>query len=344
MGSTIFFDGYNQRNLDIATSLNKNPDQVAVVTDLKQFYPSAKKELVESALKSRLNNSGKELGVLGDAIFEFYSQLLSSGGNGIPIGPASSHVLGQLVLQEVDSVLTQKYGDKYFRYVDDIIIVCHENEAESAKRDIQDCIEGHGFSINADKTAITSGIEWKHHILRSDVSEEDNIRLLSSDLAGYLAFYPDRADELNKMFVDVGLSIPIGRLLTLSKYNRFRYFLFRKKAFNLVFSTNTDFLKRGLRLKKVYEDTLSEFIRLPAESLPNLRRWQVQRSRRVINSLFYLRNFDEWKNPSGTFEAFPELVEQRALAKALSSGNVNPILPFYGSVGIVDPIVQTIIY
>lgn len=325
-----FFDGYKQRNSEIAAALD-TPNQVAVVTDLKQFYPSAKKEQVESALKSRLDKCDKQLGALGEAIFEFYSQLLSAGGNGIPIGPASGHVLGQLVLQDVDSVLTGKYGDKYFRYVDDIVIVCNENDADTAKRDIQDCIEQHGFTINADKTVVTSGAEWHHNILRSDVSEEDNLRLLSSDLAAYLAFHPSRADELKRMFADAGLSIPVGRLLALSKYNRFRYFLFRKKAFGLVFSTNADFLERGLRLKEAYERTLSEFVGLPAESSPNLRRWQVQRSRRVINSLFYLRNFNEWQSRPGTFEAFPELIEQQALARALSSGNVNPILPFYGS-------------
>ena len=325
-----FFDGYKQRNNEIAAALD-TPNQVAIVTDLKKFYPSAKKGQVESALKSHLAKCDKQLGVLGEGIFEFYSQLLTAGGDGIPIGPASGHVLGQLVLHDVDTILIGKYGNKYFRYVDDIVIVCNENDVDTATQDIKDCIEYHGFAINAEKTMITSGVEWHHNMLRSDVSEDDNIRLLSSDLAAYLAFHPGRADELKRIFSDAGLSIPVGRLLALSKYSRFRYFLLRKKAFSLFFATNVDFLERGLRLKKAYERALSELIGLPSESSPNLRRWQVQRTRRVINSLFYLRNFNEWVSRPGTFEAFPELIEQQALARALSSGTVNPILPFYGS-------------
>jgi hypothetical protein len=49
-----------------------------------------------------------------------------------------------------------------------------------------------------------------------------------------------------------------------------------------------------------------------------------------MNSLFYLRRFSEWNIQDGTFDVLPELVEQRALAEALSTGVVNSILPFYG--------------
>jgi hypothetical protein len=99
----------------------------------------------------------------------------------------------------------------------------------------------------------------------------------------------------------------------------------------LYFAKNTDFLQRGLGLKTAYEQTLREYINAPTESSGNLRRWQVQRTRRVINSLFYLRRFDEWGQHMNVFETFPELVEQRELATSLSCGTVNPILPFYGS-------------
>jgi hypothetical protein len=35
-------------------------------------------------------------------------------------------------------------------------------------------------------------------------------------LAAYLAFHPDRANELKTMFTDKGLCIPVNRLLSLS--------------------------------------------------------------------------------------------------------------------------------
>jgi hypothetical protein len=332
----FFAEGYKQRNAEIATALGK-PNQIAVVTDIKSFYPSARKEQVEVALKSLLDNSDGQFRPVGDAILGFYSQLLIAGGNGIPIGPESSHVLGHLILQDVDKELTSKYGERYFRYVDDMVVVCHEDEEGNVRRDIQRCIEQHGFSLNTEKTVVINGSEWHHNLLRADVSDEDSFRSFSSDLTVYLAFHPNRADSLKKMLAEGGLSIPVGRLLALSSYSRFRYFLGRRKArsglshaFGLVFSTNEHFLQRGLRLKGMYESSLAALIDEPAETSPNLRRWQVQRARRVMNSLFYLRGFSEWNIHRSAFEVLPELVEQRALAEALSSGVVNPILPFYG--------------
>ena len=332
----FFGEGYKQRNTEIAAAL-RVPNHVAVVTDIKSFYPSARKEQVESALKSRLDESDGQFRSWSDAILEFYSQLLIAGNNGIPVGPASGHVLGHLILQDVDRELTSEYGEKYFRYVDDMVVVCHEDQESIVRRDIQRCIEQHGFSLNTDKTIVINNTDWHYNILRADVADEDNFRSFTSDLTVYLAFHPDRADSLKKMLAERGLSIPLGRLLALSSYSRFRYFLGRRKArsglshaFGLVLSTNEHFLQRGLRLKSMYESALSALIDEPPEASPNLRRWQVQRARRVINSLFYLRSFSEWSIQRDTFDVLPELVEQLALADALSSGNVNPILPFYG--------------
>ncbi|MDP3496070.1 MAG: RNA-directed DNA polymerase [Candidatus Nitrotoga sp.] len=332
----FFAEGYKQRNTEISTALD-TPNQIAVITDIKSLYPSASNEQVESALKSLLDKSDKQFRSSGDAILGFYSQLLIAGGNGIPIGPVSSHVLGHLILQDVDRELTSKYGERYFRYVDDMVVVCHEDEESIVKRDIQHCIEQHGFLLNIDKTVVINGTEWHKNLLRSDVSDEDSFRSFSSDMTVYLAFHPDRADSLKKMLAEKGLSIPVGRLLALSSYSRFRYFLGRRKArsglthaFGLLFSTNEYFLQRGLHLKSMYERSLSALVDEPVEASPNLRRWQVQRARRVMNSLFYLRRFGEWDIQRGIFDVLPELVKQRALAEALSSGIVNPILPFYG--------------
>lgn len=332
-----FYDeGYKQRNTDIAKALSA-PNHVAVVTDIKSFYPSARKDQVEFSLKSLLDKSGNDFRLWGDAILGFYSQLLIAGGDGIPVGPASGHVLGHLILQGVDSELTGKYGERYFRYVDDMVVVCHEDQVAVVKHDIQRCIEQHGFLLNTDKTVVINSSDWHHNILRADVSEEDSFRSFTRDLTVYLALHPSRADSLKKILAEGGLSIPVGRLLALSSYPRYRYFLSRMQkrtgpshAIGLVFSTNEHFLRRGLGLKSMYERSLSALVDEPVAVLPNLRRWQIQRARRVINSLFYLRDFSEWQTQRGTFDVLPELVEQRGLAESLSSGIVNPILPFFG--------------
>ncbi len=191
--------------------------------------------------------------------------------------------------------------------------------------------------LNSDKTVFINGADWHHNVLRSDVSDDDSFRSFSSDLTVYLALHPERADSLKTMFSEGGLSIPVGRLLALASYSRFRYFLERRKArsglfhaIGLAFTTNEHFLQRALSLKNVYESSLLALVNEPAVLTPSLRRWQVQRARRVMNALFYLRSFSEWNIKRGMFDTLPELVEQRALAEALDKGVVNSILPFYG--------------
>ena len=85
-----------------------------------------------------------------------------------------------------------------------------------------------------------------------------------------------------------------------------------------------------IALKKTYENSLINLNQEPVQKAPNLRRWQIQRARRIINTLFYLRSFREWSSNNVTFEAWPEPLEQKALSESLVTGTINPILPFYG--------------
>ena len=332
----FFAEGYKRRNAEIGALL-LSPNRVAVIMDLKGFYPSVDKGRIESSLKSLLAASDTEAPFGTGAILNFYSQVLSAGAGGIPIGPASCHVLGHVVLKDVDTELTEAYGDNYFRYVDDIIVVCDRADASRAMSRVQECVRAQGFQVNTDKTLVLDGQEWRHNILRPDVDDEDDFRRFTHDLAVYLAFHPGRGASVGQMLADGGLSMPMRRVNALSTYSRFRYFIGRRHAqgglphaAGMVLARDRQFLDRGLRLKRTYENSLARLVQERREDSPNLRRWQVQRVRRVANSLFYLRKFSEWSESSYLFDSFPELVEQRALSSALSSGTVNPILAFYG--------------
>jgi hypothetical protein len=328
----FFAEGYKQRNIDISKELSE-PGRVAVVTDIKRFYPSVERTRIEAELKSLLSTTPDK----DESIVNFFSQLLSAGNGGIPIGPAPGHLLGHVALRKVDAALTAKYGNSYFRYVDDIVIVCGSSDRKEVQRDIQRLVLGSGFDLNTDKTENLTAMEWQNSILRPDVPDGDDFRTFTRELTIYLALHPERTPSLEQLFSEAGLSIPVNRLFALSSYSRFRYFLSRRKSSTGLLHTsriflqdNDVFLRRALRLKAIYETSLALITREPAEIL-RLRRWRVQRARRVVNSLFYLKTFGEWKDHEEIFEMFPELMEQAALATALKSGTVNPILPFYGS-------------
>ena len=331
-----FVEGYKQRNDDVAKAL-EIPNHVAVITDIRSFYPSATKDQVERALSSLFESSEAKFRIHQDSITSFYARLLDVSGNGIPIGPASGHVLGHLVLREVDNELTSAYGIKYFRYVDDIVVVCPASQEKHVRDHIKLCLRSNGFTTNEEKTITVDELGWKQNLIQEDVPDADSFRALTRDLTVYLALHPDRADGLKTMFYESGFSIPVVRLRALSSYPRFRYFISRRKtrqgikhALHIWLSTNSTFLERAERIRHIYEQSLTALVGSEVDLSPNLKRWQIQRVRRIVNSLFYLRSFGEWSRRHEAFDAFPELVEQTALAEALATGTVNSVLPFYG--------------
>jgi hypothetical protein len=101
-------------------------------------------------------------------------------------------------------------------------------------------------------------------------------------------------------------------------------------AASIFMRTNDEFVKRAISLKDTYELQLKIFMGDWEDEAENTRRWKMQKIRRVVNTLFYLRKFDEWYDDKEIFSMFPELVEQRALASSIRAGIINPVLPFYG--------------
>jgi hypothetical protein len=332
----FFAEGYKRRNLEVAKALLR-PGTVAVVTDLQGFYPSIRPAPVMAEMRTRLRSRDMSGGGLAaDAVENFYSQLFDAGGGGLPVGPTSAHVLGHLALTDVDRDLTSTYGPSYFRYVDDIIVVCDAADAEATKKRIAVSVDSQGFRLNTAKSMVMSAGEWTSNVLGLDVAGNDDFRRYTQDLAAYLALHPDRGSELGTLLAEAGMSIPMQRLMALSSYSRFRYFLGRRKAagglphaLGIVFARNADFVERAVRLKRDYEQSLDFLLQDRSAEGPELRRWHVQRVRRVVNTLFYLRRFSDWKSNLHVFDAVPELIEQRSLAIALLSGTVNPVLPFF---------------
>ena len=329
----FFAEGYKARNRDVFNALH-GADKVAVVTDIKRFYPSVEIAQIQENLDDLFKSFKSNLDPGG--LSNFFAQLLSSGSGGIPIGPAAGHLLGHVALRKVDQELEKKYGTKYFRYVDDIVVVCDRADRKIVQDSIQRCVESNSLKLNTSKNDMLSRDDWQGSMLRSDVPDGDDFRSFTRDLSIYLAVYPDRAPMLAERLLNSGLSIPINRLRTLATYSPFIYFVKRwnkstglMRTIRLLTFDVDYFLQRALTLKKRYEESLVEICIEPEHS-PHLRRWKIQRARRVVNTLFYLRAFSEWRNHEDVFTLFPELVEQNALATSLRTGEVNSILPFCG--------------
>ena len=328
-----FASGYKERNSAISSALRSDSGSVAVITDLKSFYPSVNPEALLVNFDGLLKKASERTRSVRDEILNFFQQLLKASPQGIPIGPSCGHLLGHIALRGVDRVLHEKFGGRYFRYVDDIILVVPRQSSLTALAVLKATVESEGLLLNEFKTATLDLHRWEGSVEAPDLQLDDSFTAFTSDLATYLAFHGDSAEELKKQFLAEGFSIPISRLLALSRYSRFRYFLRKNGRFHaasIFLSGVKSFIARAQRLRAAYEEKLRSLMDAGNGSEPELQRWRLQRARRVVNVLFYLWTPDAWRSKMAVFDAFPELVEQRSLATSLSKGEVGPILPFYG--------------
>lgn len=127
-----FFEFYRQyyveRNTQIQEVMNAHSKSVAVSIDVKAFYPSCSHEKCLHALSEAVR--GYDFGGL---TMRYVEALFRTVEKGLPVGPAISHIIGNLVMRDIDSQLREVPSLLCTRYVDDIVFVVPERDAESTR-------------------------------------------------------------------------------------------------------------------------------------------------------------------------------------------------------------------
>ena len=105
-----------------------------VKLDIRDFYPTISHEHLRSRLRSKIRHN-KTLELIDKAIQ--ISTVISKSENnnkislGVPQGLSISNILAAIYLQKIDKEISKNNNFQYFRYVDDILILC---ESQDSKR------------------------------------------------------------------------------------------------------------------------------------------------------------------------------------------------------------------
>ena len=116
-----FLEGYERRNRRVAELLSTSPDHVAVIADIRSFYPSVNRQRLRETIACRVAQIQDQAVCRPIRQFTEAFLALPVPKAGIPVGPDLSHALGHLALESVDRAMMHEYGERYLRYVDDII-------------------------------------------------------------------------------------------------------------------------------------------------------------------------------------------------------------------------------
>lgn len=140
-----------QQRRNTNTSIGK---RYLVTADISKCYPSIYSHAIDWAIRTRqtarANQNQPSLGGKTDRL-----NMAMHGGetHGLMIGPGTSAIMAELVLQRIDALLRKKY--EFVRYIDDYTAYFHSfEEAEQFIRDLDDSLSQYRLLLNTRKTGI----------------------------------------------------------------------------------------------------------------------------------------------------------------------------------------------
>lgn len=164
-------------------------------TDISRFYPSIYTHIIPWAIhtKTVAKSSRNDFRLLGNKLDYWVRMGQDRQTVGIPIGPDTSLVIAEIIMQRCDEILEKKMGSNIrgFRFVDDYELSCStKSQAEEAFSIIEDCLSSFELALNPKKTQILElplPFEPSWVIELRSLSFRDSIKGQAADLTTYFS-------------------------------------------------------------------------------------------------------------------------------------------------------------
>lgn len=322
-----FSFGYQQRNEAVSRALT-DTDDVALVLDVSNFYPSVRGDVALDMLLARCaaaeNISHRDLRVI-----EAAAKRAISDEGGLLVGLEMSHALASVYLSPLDEEMRECFPGAYFRYVDDIVVTGSVVGVRDAANRIDDLLGKRGLRRNPDKDAVVPLSEWEGHRVSSPSSGTQGFDCLSAlnfRIKLFLARHPGARESLQSALGERDIYLPIEQLAdgARSIHWRNRVLSLFKGGWEVILRYRFDHLGDIINaavacretIIRTLEKTLSQPITGPSGAIG--RRWRVQSARYAINRAFYFAGSEQLKTISIFTATVPELAEARSVCEALS--------------------------
>ena len=151
--------------LDIKNNIKSNKYDSFIKIDIKNYYPSINHDILFKKLKKQINDE-MALSLLKKAITKYTipngkisSKNRAENTKGIPQGLSFSNILSMIYLTKIDKKHSKSNKYAYYRFVDDILILCNKEDTKKIKtkiiKDIQKLgLEIHEFKLDNKKSII----------------------------------------------------------------------------------------------------------------------------------------------------------------------------------------------
>lgn len=303
--------------------------------DIQNFYPSIDHDLLLIKLKAK-GVDGNLLKIIKSAIrtptVPFPNKEASENISGVPQGLAVSNILAEIYLESFDKYYIENVGIRYFRYVDDILVLS-KNEptdlvGEMRARLLNEFkLEAHPLEKNSNKTVcgiIDSqftflGYEFYNQRCRA---KSDSVKRLEDSLADIFTTYKYKIQKINSQSLDNTtrqFKLRVARNILMWRVNlRITGCLFEnaRKGWVFYFSQIDEEHLEQLWLLDRTVDNLIQRFNLPDDCkvksfvrtyfetkrrdptinsyIPNFDTTSIEQKRAILSSYFGMAHLDDW--------------------------------------------------
>jgi hypothetical protein len=229
-------------------------------------------------------------------------------------GPMFSHLIGNLVLREVDVRMNEAMPGNYFRYVDDIILTGQEAKVSEGRRRLSELLEAQSLHLHeSGKDFPVEGDEWlTGENDFADDGRRPNWMTLIRGLKELLIAKADARSELMRAFTAQGMRFPMpdySEAVMESWYlkgllQRLKYKIARFQARGV---TVAGLIHDAVVVRDVYANALREQLVGAHQLHGYARKRKVPKLRFLAGRLTYLATPQTLAEFSITLKVLPEL-------------------------------------
>jgi len=261
-------DDVNSKISHIKQTIKSNTFDSFIKLDIKSFYPNIDHEILLNKVRVQINDK-EALYLLEKALRQV---AIATGRRkdiqtkveqkGVAQGLSISNILSSVYLNSLDKKYSKKTNLAYFRYVDDILILCNKGDMndikESIAMDTQKLkLEIHDFKENSDKSEFGTIHKDKFQFLGFDffadiVSvRERSIDKLRDRIIG--VFYANQEKNITSLYRELNLKIS-GCIYDEKQYG-WMYFFRQMDDQTLLYSLDIFVKKCFIRFHRKYKES-----------------------------------------------------------------------------------------
>jgi len=334
-----YFSGFQEREKSIATFCNDLKGTVVHYTDIQKFYPTISADLALSTWRSACDLSGisstyRDLGELILADHKKASTTYDEG-CGVLTGPMFSHLVASLVLARIDSIMYEKMKKKYWRYVDDIVLVGDIEQVTNGRQFLNSLLSEMGFSLHdGGKDFKVDSIDWLKGANDFNVSDSKLWIALVANIKRFLVANPDQKNVLARAFLENEINFPLldysDTVMESSYLEKLSDWLAKYSwAPKSVRALNVDeLIADAIQIREIYQNRINSLLEGNSDIKGYERKRLLSKLRFYAGRLIYLATSEVLSSVGSALIAYPELLLWSKAMVAIQSRDVSDLLKF----------------